>query len=119
LLSGSIPSQFGDLSNLEALYLYNTELSGPIPESFSNLKSLKILVLNNNNLTGVVPGFLRNGDFERLNLEGNNFDARGDAEQELRELRDRLYFLNALTELYEEGLLTDEEFQEAKRQLLL
>ena len=74
-LSGPIPTELGNLTSLFALYLYNNELSGPIPESFSNLKSLKNLLLNGNNLTGVVPGFLRNGDFERLNLEGNNFDA--------------------------------------------
>ena len=63
-------------------------------------------------MTGVVPGFLRNGDFERLDLEGNNFDAEVSVEQEL------IGSLNTLNEMHENGLLTDEELELAKRKIL-
>ena len=49
----------------------------------------------------------------RLDLDGNNFDLSLTPAQEL------IRSLETLSEMYEEGLLTDEEFQEAKSQLLL
>ena len=111
-LSGSIPSELGNLTSLITLFLNHNSLTGPIPESFSNFKRLKTLTLSDNNLTGVVPGFLRNGDIEFLYLEGNNFDAEVSAEQEL------IDSLNTLNEMHENGLLTDEELELAKRKIL-
>ena len=101
------------MENLIDLTLVRNNLSGPIPESFVNLKNLTTLSLNGNNLTVAVPDFLYDMDSEDLNLEGNNFDLSLTPAQEL------IRSLETLSEMYEEGLLTDEEFQEAKRQLLL
>jgi len=36
-LTGSIPPEIGNLTNLEYLYLYNNQLTGVIPESICNL----------------------------------------------------------------------------------
>ena len=55
-LSGTIPSTLGNLVQLTELYLSNNALSGEIPTSFENLNSLDILYLyGNTNVNGTVP----------------------------------------------------------------
>jgi len=60
LLTGSIPAEFGQLTLLENLNLRNNQLSGPIPAEIGNAVSLKWLSLNNNKLSGPVPMSLLN-----------------------------------------------------------
>ena len=59
-LNGSIPSELGNLSNLERLYLGGNQLTGPIPSSLGNLTNLTWLSLDGNQLTGSVPSSLGN-----------------------------------------------------------
>ena len=59
-LSGSIPSELGNLSNLNSLLLDGNALSGPIPSELGNLSSLKALLLNGNALSGPIPSELGN-----------------------------------------------------------
>jgi Leucine-rich repeat (LRR) protein len=59
-LSGSIPSQLGNLANLQWLYLYSNQLSGSIPPQLSNLANLQGLWLYNNQLSGSIPPELGN-----------------------------------------------------------
>jgi len=54
-LSGSIPSEIGNLTNLEWLYLDNNNLSGPIPPELGGLKKLNTLDLSLNNISGTLP----------------------------------------------------------------
>ena len=54
-LSGRIPSELGQLSNLEVLYLSINGLSGPIPSELGQLSNLKYLGLNINELSGPIP----------------------------------------------------------------
>jgi len=54
-LTGSIPFEMGDLSQLQFLNLSNNFLSGPIPTSFQNLKKVESLDLSHNNLSGKIP----------------------------------------------------------------
>lgn len=42
-LSGRIPRQFGNLTNLVSLGLSQNQLSGTIPSSLGNLKSLRFM----------------------------------------------------------------------------
>ena len=58
-LSGPIPD-LGSLSNLRVLYLHKNELSGPIPAELGNLANLKLLDLPNNQLSGSIPSELGN-----------------------------------------------------------
>ena len=54
-LSGTIPSELGSLTNLNNLYLHNNSLSGTIPGELGNLTNLDLVVLNNNSLSGSIP----------------------------------------------------------------
>jgi hypothetical protein len=57
-LSGPIPAELGNLTNLIALGLRNNHLSGPIPAELGALTNLTKLSLNINQLTGHIPAAL-------------------------------------------------------------
>ena len=59
-LSGEIPSELGNLTNLETLSLWDNELRGEIPVELGVLANLKVLYLNNNELSGEIPSGLGN-----------------------------------------------------------
>lgn len=42
-LSGSLPDELGQLSNLNRFQVDENQLSGPIPESFANMTNVKHL----------------------------------------------------------------------------
>ena len=50
-LTGSIPTEIGNLTNLERLYLYSNQLTGSIPPEIGNLTNLTYLYLHFNQLT--------------------------------------------------------------------
>ncbi|KAK7263696.1 hypothetical protein RJT34_31290 [Clitoria ternatea] len=52
---GPIPSQLGNLTNLETIWLTQCNLVGPIPDSLGNLARLTNIDLSQNNLTGTIP----------------------------------------------------------------
>ena len=54
-LSGSIPPEIGNLSLLAQLLLDGNELSGSIPTQIGNLTNLQILKLDGNELSGSIP----------------------------------------------------------------
>ncbi|KAJ6958346.1 receptor-like protein 15 [Populus alba x Populus x berolinensis] len=54
-LTGEIPFELGNLSNIELLNLSHNSLTGPIPPTFSNLKEIETLDLSYNNLSGKIP----------------------------------------------------------------
>jgi len=71
-LSGSIPAELGNLSNLSRLYLNNNQLSGSIPAELGNLSNLSTLFLDNNELSGSIPTELGNlSNLEFLDLSSN------------------------------------------------
>ena len=57
-LSGEIPADLGDLTNLQNLYLWQNNLSGEIPAELGGLTSLQILFLEDSNLSGEIPAEL-------------------------------------------------------------
>ena len=59
-LTGSIPSEIGNLTNLTQLWLYNNQLTGSIPPEIGNLTNLTDLVLWGNQLTGSIPSEIGN-----------------------------------------------------------
>jgi len=54
-ITGSLPSEIGRLSMLECFSVYNNSMAGSIPTEFSELTNLQRLFLDHNNLTGVIP----------------------------------------------------------------
>ena len=71
-MTGTIPSDLGDLANLQWLILYGNELSGSIPAALGGLTNLLDLSLWDNELTGSIPvalGSLTN--LQYLDLWGN------------------------------------------------
>jgi len=54
-LSGPIPPQIGNLTELQSLGLDTNQLSGPIPPQISNLTALTTLRLSKNELSGPIP----------------------------------------------------------------
>ncbi len=76
-LNGNIPTELGNLINLQSLNLNFNALSGNIPSEFGNLTKLRSLSMFNNQLSGNIPpelGSLTNLTWLSLNtnqLSGN------------------------------------------------
>ena len=89
-LSGPIPAEFGELENLEFLWIFQNRLSGPLPAEFGKLKKLKVALLSGNKLEGPLPPEL--GDMtslEDLSLSDNRIT--GSLPPELGKLRNLEY----------------------------
>ena len=70
-MTGEIPPELGDLSNLTSLYLAYNQLTGEIPLELGGLSNLTLLILVDNQLTGCIPEGLRDiaqNDLVSLNL---------------------------------------------------
>ncbi|MFG1691470.1 putative Ig domain-containing protein [Gemmatimonadota bacterium] len=59
-LTGPIPSELGMLENLTDLDLSENQLTGPIPDELGNLSALSDLLLYDNRLSGPIPASLNN-----------------------------------------------------------
>ena len=59
-LTGEIPTELGNLSNLQRLYLPRNQLTGEIPTELGNLSNLRTLILSINQLSGEIPTELGN-----------------------------------------------------------
>ena len=71
-LSGMIPNELGDLSNLQRLTLSDNHLTGTIPTQLGNLSNLTYLSLTRNELRGTIPNTLGDlSDLQALALGGN------------------------------------------------
>ena len=69
---GTIPSELGNLSNLQGLSLWGNRLTGGIPKELGSLANLRSLWLSGNQLTGVIPKELGNlSNLRSLYLGGN------------------------------------------------
>ena len=57
-LSGTLPSELGNLTNLQWLMLVSNQLSGTLPASLGALPNLQSLDLDTNQLSGTLPAWL-------------------------------------------------------------
>ncbi len=89
-LAGSIPAALGNLVNLIYLGLDRNQLTGSIPAELGNLAKLQWLLLSLNELTGSIPAELGNlGNLIQLMLESN--ELAGNIPTELMNLSSLLY----------------------------
>ena len=54
-LTGTIPAELGQLTQLKKLYLDNNQLTGAIPRELGQLTQLTMLHVHENQLTGAIP----------------------------------------------------------------
>ena len=110
-LTGAIPGSLGSLSKLRGLYLYHNQLTGTIPKELGNLLEVSQLNLSLNKLSGAVPMELGHGNYIRVQMISMH-------DNQLRGALPRSFLKlpQTLTELYfsnNDGLCApaDEEFQ--------
>ncbi|KAK1616044.1 hypothetical protein QYE76_021561 [Lolium multiflorum] len=74
-ISGEIPASIGECQSLQYLHISGNSLQGEIPLSMEQLKGLLVLDLSSNNFSGGIPQFLGNlKGLSALNLSFNNFE---------------------------------------------
>uniref|UniRef100_A0A9I9DGD3 non-specific serine/threonine protein kinase n=1 Tax=Cucumis melo TaxID=3656 RepID=A0A9I9DGD3_CUCME len=74
-ITGEIPKDFGNLTNLVSLDLGNNSLTGQIPSSLGNLKKLQFLLLDSNDLSGPIPQQLF--QVPKFNFSANKLNCGG------------------------------------------
>ncbi len=80
-LSGAIPPELGSLTNLTSLELWENELTGEIPAELGSLTNLTSLGLSDNRLTGEIPAELGSlTNLRLLQLTGNELTGEIPAE---------------------------------------
>ncbi|TYH00304.1 hypothetical protein ES288_A10G264500v1 [Gossypium darwinii] len=72
-LTGEIPIEIGNLSEIRSLNLSHNNLAGNIPSTFSRLNKIESLDLSHNNLSGIIPiELLELYTLEVFNVSYNN-----------------------------------------------
>ncbi|XVE53068.1 hypothetical protein DITRI_Ditri02bG0174700 [Diplodiscus trichospermus] len=73
-LTGSIPKELANLSNLTSLVLEHNNFSGNLPPALGNLPKIERLFLNSNNFTGELPEtFASLTTLKEFRISDNNF----------------------------------------------
>lgn len=76
-LTGSIPSEIGNIATLEELVLEDNQLSGSLPPNLGNLNRLNRLLLSANNFTGSIPeSFSKLKSLGDFRIDGNTFSGK-------------------------------------------
>ena len=98
-LTGLLPSELGNLANLQQLDLGSNELTGPLPPELGELAELQELDLFHNQLTGSLPPELgKLVNLQKLDLASNHLTGPLPPELgELAELQELDLFHNQLT----------------------
>ncbi|KAA3467746.1 LRR receptor-like serine/threonine-protein kinase FLS2 isoform X2 [Gossypium australe] len=110
LLTGTIPSQIGNLSFLTSLDLMNNSFNGPLPDQFTNLHRLKHIDLSWNNFGGEIPYSFPK--LQYLSLGRNTFsEIRSDMFEHLPRLQVLSLSLNKLCSEIPMGLFKCKELQ--------
>ncbi|MBA0791995.1 hypothetical protein Gohar_016528 [Gossypium harknessii] len=111
LLTGTIPSQIGNLSFLTSLDLMSNSFYGSLPDQFTNLHRLKHIDLSWNNFYGEIPYSFPK--LQYLSLRNNIFagEIRSDMFEHLPRLQVLSLSLNKLSSEIPMGLFKCKELQ--------
>lgn len=77
-LSGDIPNEIADITNLEQFKIENNQVTGPIPSGLGNLQKLNWLRFSDNKMSGPIPESLANTKEHLYQLKLANNDFEGD-----------------------------------------
>ncbi|KAH9722063.1 LRRNT 2 domain-containing protein [Citrus sinensis] len=73
-LTGGVPAQLANLTNLEILYLSHNKMSGTIPLALAHIPKLTYLYLDHNQFSGRIPdAFYKHPFLKEMYIEGNAF----------------------------------------------
>ncbi|KAL0327135.1 UNVERIFIED_CONTAM: Heparanase-like protein 2 [Sesamum angustifolium] len=73
-LTGGVPSQLANLTNLEILYLSYNKMAGIIPFGLAHIPRLAYLYLDHNQFLGRIPDtFYKHPFLKEMYIEGNSF----------------------------------------------
>ncbi|XP_066166893.1 probable LRR receptor-like serine/threonine-protein kinase At1g56140 [Oryza sativa Japonica Group] len=73
--TGELPEELGNLTKLQQLYIDSSGFSGPFPPTFSKLKNLNTLRASDNEFTGKIPDYLGSlTNLIDLAFQGNSFE---------------------------------------------
>eukprot|EP00271_Cylindrocystis_brebissonii_P017018 TRINITY_DN4242_c0_g1_i2.p1 TRINITY_DN4242_c0_g1~~TRINITY_DN4242_c0_g1_i2.p1 ORF type:complete len:929 (+),score=188.10 TRINITY_DN4242_c0_g1_i2:147-2933(+) len=73
-LTGSIPANIGNMTNLENLYLHSNSLTGTVPQSIVGAEFMQALFLYDNELSGTLPSALGSlTNLTNLDVHSNSF----------------------------------------------
>ncbi|MFA6394131.1 MAG: leucine-rich repeat domain-containing protein [Patescibacteria group bacterium] len=87
----SLPSEIGELTDIEELYLDGNELTGALPGEIRKMSELKILDAHNNGLTGIPAEIGQLKNLQVINFSGNKIDTMPD---EIGNIKGNLEVLN-------------------------
>ena len=72
-LSGDIPTELNNLINLERVFFFTNNLTGSIPSNWASINSLERLFLNDNKLSGTVSDFSSSPNLIHISIIDNLF----------------------------------------------
>uniref|UniRef100_A0A0E0PJR7 non-specific serine/threonine protein kinase n=1 Tax=Oryza rufipogon TaxID=4529 RepID=A0A0E0PJR7_ORYRU len=73
--TGGLPEELGNLTKLQRLYIDSSGFSGPFPSSFSKLQNLNTLKASDNGFNGKIPEYLGTiTNLVEIALYGNSFE---------------------------------------------
>lgn len=73
-LTGGIPAQLANLTNLEILYLSYNKMTGVIPYSIAHIPKLTYLYLDHNQFSGRIPdAFYKHPFLKEMYIDENTF----------------------------------------------
>lgn len=105
-MTGSLPVELGQLTELRQLYLYQNGISGALPESLVMLEKLEELMLQSNAIEGTIPAFIVQLDSLRiLDLFSNQFTGAIPDLSSLGNLEELLLGRNELTGVFPSWVL--------------